>query len=107
MAADIDIDVDLDTGEVVVHTPRVPHAVWINRPTQAERGAVRPLGALAGAAVVVALLALALLMSRSEPFVPPAAAGTAVELTGNGPTGYFPDTFAPVRGEIQPLPPTF
>jgi len=58
--------------------------------------------------LVVALLALGvLLMARTEPLVPPAAAGTVVEPTGNGPTGYFPDTFGQIRGEIEPLPPTF
>jgi len=107
MAPDIDIDIDLETGEVVPHAPRVPHAVWINRPTHAERGSVRPTGALVGALVVVALLALGVLMARNEPLVPPAAAGTTAAPTGNGPTGYFPDTFERVRGEIEPLPPTF
>jgi hypothetical protein len=29
------------------------------------------------------------------------------EPTGNGPTGYFPDGFERIRGEIEPLPPTF
>jgi len=59
--------------------------------------------------LVVALLALGvLLMARTEPVVPPAAAaGTVVEPTGNGPTGYFPDTFERIRGEVEPLPPTF
>jgi len=63
--------------------------------------------------LVVALLALGvLLMARTEPLVPSAAAGTVVEPagvepTGNGPTGYFPDTFERIRGEVEPLPPTF
>ena len=104
---DIDIDIDLETGEVVRHTPRVPHAVWINRPTHTERGSVRPTGALVGAIVVVALVAHGLLIARTQPLVPPAAAGTKVEPAGNGPTGYFPDTFERIRGEIEPLPPTF
>ena len=107
MTPDIDIDIDLETGEVVPHTPRVPHAVWVNRPTHTERGSVRPAGALVGAIVVVALLALGVLMVRTEPLVAPAAAGTVVEPTGNGPTGYFPDTFERIRGEVEPLPPTF
>jgi len=107
MAPDIDIDIDLETGEVVTHAPRVPHAVWINRPTHTERGSVRPTGALVGAIVVLALLALGVLMARNEPLVPPAAAGTAAEPTGNGPTGYFPDTFERIRGPVEPLPPTF
>jgi hypothetical protein len=107
MTPDIDSDLDLETGEVVPHAPRVPHAVWINRPTPTERGSVRPVGALVGALVVVALLALGVLMARDERLVPPAAAGTAVEPTGNGPTGYFPDTFGRIRGDVEPLPPTF
>ena len=107
MTPDIDIDIDLETGAVVPHAPRVPHAVWINRPTQTERGSVRPMGALVGAIVVVALLALGLLITRNEPLVPPAAAGTTVAPSGNGPTGYFPDTFERIRGEVEPLPPTF
>jgi hypothetical protein len=102
-----DIDIDLDTGEVVAREPRIPHAVWINRPSHPERGSVRPAGALVGAIAVVALLALAAFVTRNEPIVPSAAAGTAVEPTGNGPSGYFPATFEPVRGEIEPLPPTF
>ena len=68
--------------------------------------------------LVVALLTLGvLLMASTEPLVPPAAAGTMVEptgngptgyfSTGNGPTGYFPDTFERIRGEVEPLPPTF
>ena len=107
MASDIDIDIDLDTGEVVAREPRVPHAVWINRPTHPERGAVRPAGLIAAAIMVVAVLAFGMLVTRDQPLVPPAAAGTTVEPIGNGPTGYFPDAFAPIRGEIEPLPPTF
>jgi hypothetical protein len=107
MAPHIDIDSDLETGEVVPHAPRVPHAVWINRPTHTEIGSVRPAGALVAAIVVAALLALGVLMTRNEPLVPAAAAGTTSEITGNGSTGYFPDTFERGRGEIEPLPPTF
>lgn len=106
MTPDIEIDIDLETGEVVQHTPRVPHAVWINRPAHAERGSVRPTGVLVGA-IVVALLAIGVLMVRTEPLVAPAAAGTTVAPAGNGPTGYFPDTFERIRGEVEPLPPTF
>jgi hypothetical protein len=107
MAPDIDIDIDLETGEVVSHAPRVPHAVWINRPTRTERGSVRPTGALVGAIVVLALLALGLLIAHNEPLVPPAAAGTTPAPTGNGATGYFPDSFERIRGDIEPFPPTF
>jgi len=107
MAPDIDIDIDLDTCEMVAREPRVPHAVWINRPAHAERGAVRPVSAVGGAIALVALLALTALVARDGPLVPPAAAGTAAARVGNGPTGYFPAAFAPIRGEIEPLPPTF
>jgi hypothetical protein len=107
MAPDIDVDLDRDIGEVVARAPRVPHAVWINRPSHTERGSVRPLGALVGAIAVVALLALGAFVARDEPLVPVAAAGTTAELTGNGPTGYFPATFEPVHGEIEPPPPGF
>jgi hypothetical protein len=107
MAPDIDIDIDLETGEVVAHSPRVPNAVWINRPTHAERGSVRPAGAIVGTIAVTALLALGAIVIRDEPLLPVAAAGTAAASTGNGPTGYFPDGFDAVRGEIEPLPPTF
>ena len=107
MAPDIDIDIDLETGEVVAHPSRVPNAVWINRPAHAERGSVRPVGAIVGAIAVVTLLALGAIVARNEPLVPAAAAGTTAEPTGNGPTGYFPDGFGRVPGEIEPLPPTF
>lgn len=107
MAPDIDIDIDLETGEVVPHSTRIPNAVWINLPTHAERGSVRPVGAIVGAIAVVALLALGAIMARNEPLVPAATAGTTAEPTGNGPTGYFPDGFERIRGEIEPLPPTF
>jgi hypothetical protein len=107
MAPDIDIDIDLETGKVVVREPRVPTAVWINRPTHAERGSVRPMGAIAGAIAIVALLALGAFVTRNEPLVPAATAGTTAAPTGNGPTGYFPDGFERIRGEIEPLPPTF
>jgi hypothetical protein len=107
MAPDIDIYIDLDTGEIVARERRIPHAVWINRPAHPERGAVRPAGVIAGAIALAAALALGALVTHNQPLVPPAAAGTTAEPTGNGPTGYFPDAFAPVRGEIEPLPPTF
>jgi len=107
MAPDIDIDIDLETGEVVARSPRVPNAVWINRPTHAERGSVRPVGAIVAAIAVVALLALFAIVARNEPLVPHAVAGTTAASTGNGPTGYFPDGFERIRGEIEPLPPTF
>jgi len=107
MASDIDIDLDRETGEVVAREPRVPNAVWINRPMHAERGSVRPVGAVVAAIAIVALLAIGALVTRDEPIVPAAAAGATVEPTGNGPTGYFPDTFERVRGEIEPQPPTF
>jgi hypothetical protein len=107
MAPDIDIDIDLETGKVVVREPRVPTAVWINRPTHAERGSVRPMGAIAGAIAIVALLALGAFVTRNEPLVAAATAGTMAEPMGNGPTGYFPDGFERIRGEIEPLPPTF
>jgi hypothetical protein len=107
MAPDIDIDIDLETGEVVTRSRRVPNAVWVNRPAHAERGSVRPVGAIVGAISVVALLALGAIVARDEPLVPAAAAGTTAAPTGNGPTGYFPDGFERVRGEIEPLPPTF
>jgi len=102
-----DIDIDLETGEVVAHPSRVPNAVWINRPAHAERGSVRPVGAIVGAIAVVTLLALGAIVARNQPLVPSAAAGTTAAPTGNGPTGYFPDGFERIRGEIEPLPPTF
>ena len=102
-----DIDIDLETGEIVARKPRVPNAVWINRPVHAERGSVRPVGALVAALAIAALLAVGTLVTRTETIVPEAAAGTTVEPTGNGPTGYFPDTFERIRGEIEPLPPAF
>src|SRR5262245_5726621 len=57
--------------------------------------------------LVVALLALGvLLMARTEPLVPPAAAGTVVELTGNGPPGYFPDLFEQTLCRSRPFHPS-
>jgi hypothetical protein len=106
--SEIDIEIDLETGEVVAREPRIPNAVWINRPSHAERGSIRPAGAaVVGAIVVVALLVLAAFMTRDEPLVPAAAASTAAAPTGNGPTGYFPDTFERGRGELEPQPPSF
>ena len=107
MAPDSDIEIDLETGDVITHPPRVPNAVWINRPTAAERGSVRPAGAIFGAIAVAGLLVLAALALRNEPIVPHAAASTSDASTGNGPTGYFPDTFERIRGDAEPLPPTF
>src|SRR5262245_61341482 len=107
LATDIDIDIDRETAEVSAREPRVPNAVWINRPAHAERGSVRPVGAVVAALAIAALLAVSTLVTRTEPIVPAATAGTTAEPTGNGPTGYFPDAFDRTRGEIEPLPPTF
>lgn len=110
MATDIDIDCDIETDEIVVREPRIPNAVWINRPAAAERGAVRPASAILGAVAVAALLVFGAALTRDEASVSPvspARADATAEPTGNGPTGYFPDGFGRVTGEIEPLPPTF
>ena len=65
------------------------------------------MGAIVAAIAVVALRALGAIVARNEPLVPHAVAGTTAASTGNGPTGYFPDGFERIRGEIEPLPPTF
>jgi len=107
---DIDIDREFDTDALVVREPRVPNAVWINRPAAAERGAVHPASAILGAVGVAALLVIGAMLTRDEASVSPvspARADVAAEPTGNGPTGYFPDGFPRVTGEIEPLPPTF
>jgi hypothetical protein len=56
------------------------------------------------------VLAAAVTMSREDPLVGPAMAGTETDFAGtpgNGPIGYFPDRFERGVGEIEPLPPTF
>ncbi len=111
MAGDIEIDFDIATG--AAPAPRIPRAVWINRPAAAERGAVQPASVILGAVAIVGLAVFGTLVLRGEATVlqvspvSPARADAAVETTGNGPTGYFPDAFGRVAGEIEPLPPTF
>lgn len=110
MATDIDIDFDIESGATPAREPRIPTAVWINRPAVAERGAVSPATALLAALAIAALGALGVLAMRGEPgvsAVSPARADAVAEATGNGPTGYFPDAFPRVTGEVEPLPPTF
>jgi hypothetical protein len=63
-----------------------------------------------GAIAVAALLVIGAMLVRDEASVSPvspARADATAEPTGNGPTGYFPDGFQRVTGEIEPLPPTF
>jgi hypothetical protein len=112
MTSEIEIDFDIETADAPApaREPRVPNAVWINRPAAAERGAVRAGSVLLGALAVAAVAAFGALVLHGEASVSavaPARAGAAVEITGNGPTGYFPDSFGRVTGEIEPPPPTF
>ena len=69
-----------------------------------ESGYYKPF-ALAVAAIAICA---ALAMGTEAPA--PAAAihsTTAYSVSGNGPTGYFPDQFVNQAKEIEPLPPTF
>jgi hypothetical protein len=53
------------------------------------------------------VLAAAVTMSREDPLVGPAMAGTETDFAGtpgNGPIGYFPDRLERGVGEIEPLP---
>ena len=89
---------------------RAPSAVWINQPASDIAPHGRSAKAIIGAFAVVAVLAAAVTMSREDPLVGPAMAGTETEFAGtpgNGPIGYFPDRFERGVGEIEPLPPTF
>ncbi len=110
MEIDFDFDIDTESGTTPVREPRIPNAVWVNRPAPAERGAVSPASALLGALAIAVLGTFGVLMMRGEAGVlpvSPARADAVAETTGNGPTGYFPDAFPRVAGEVEPLPPTF
>ena len=107
MATEIEFDIDIESDATVAREPRIPNAVWINRPSHPERGNARPVSAIVGAITVAALLGLGVTLTRDRALVSPAVADTPAESTGNGPTGYFPDKFERVTGEIEPLPPTF
>ena len=108
MATEIEFDIDIESGDATVaRDPRIPNAVWMNRPSHPERGNARPVSAIVGAIIVAALLVLGVTLTRHHALVSPAVADNAAESTGNGPTGYFPDRFERLTGEIEPLPPTF
>lgn len=107
---EIDFDSDIESGATPVREPRIPNAVWVNRPAAAERGAVSPASALLCALAIAVLGTFGVLMMRGEAGVSPvspARADAVAETIGNGPTGYFPDAFPRVTGEVEPLPPTF
>ena len=88
--------------------PRIPDAVWINRPSSPPRGVWLAAKTLT-AAVVLGLVALAVKHTTTESLaVPSAIAGPDTgSAAGNGPTGYFPDQFDQRRLAPAELPPTF
>jgi hypothetical protein len=116
MANDSRLEITIDEGvdaapeEEARGERRAPTSVWINQPSSEIAPHGRGAKAFIGALVVLAVLATAAVMSREDPLVAPAMAGTETELTGmtgNGPTGYFPDRFERGAGEIESLPATF
>jgi len=83
------------------------------------RRVLHPLSILVAVIVGVLLLLIALPLDKNKAreigervsamyFAPPAhAAPPAAPVTGNGPTGYFPDQFVVKRWDESPLPPQF
>ena len=103
-------DIEVEDGDVPDAAPvtRIPHAVWINRPSSPPRGARLAVKTFA-AAVILGLVALAVAYTTTESLaVPSAVAGTDTGgAAGDGPTGYFPAQFDQRRLAPAELPPTF